>query len=181
MVRIKRDLIFKCKECGKTLRKNAYSEAVCLSKMCPSCIGKAALGNKITHIDKGIAKEIDMALNEHLKTFMSHRGIKASVGNGSYTDNNITFKVSLSVISKDGNAKTREWTDYERFSVGFDLPDVLGKVIVVQARSMKVMGFRSKAKRYPILLKNVSTGKLYCYTIETFKLTVNQCKEKGVI
>lgn len=83
-------------------------------------------------------------------------------GRGTYSDTNYTLKIEMSVKDKTGQVITREARDFKSFADAYGLQsDDLGKTFPASGRTFEIVGLSTKAKKYPILAKDVNTGGTY--------------------
>ena len=88
--------------------------------------------------------------------------VQISFGNGSFTSENATLKLEIATIGTDGEAKTKEAIDFERYASRYGLsPEDLGTIFVYNGTEYKLIGAKPRSTKYPLLAKNVKSGKVY--------------------
>ena len=116
----------------------------------------------IQQFDKKTLKALREDMNHVLKAIELQYGIKIEVGNARYSDNEVTFKTKCNTLNKQGTAITKEaqnWPLYaelngvNQFKVG-DRITINGKVFTIE-------GWNTRAKKSPVMIKEVSTNKSY--------------------
>lgn len=120
-------------------------------------------------MDKKTAEIIRKLINENLN--LEDKGFKFELLNGSYDDNQITFK--LRVQSNDAIPQSEAELDRDnkwRTSLG---KKALSKEIICEigGAKCKLVGFRPKARKQPYIIENVNNGKQYVIderTAETY-------------
>jgi len=104
-------------------------------------------------MDKSKVKNLRDELQEVLNDFGKNHSVDVRVGNASFSESNVTFKVEVSELSSDGSAITKEVSDFNSLAelYGFSKED-LGKEVVINGERFTISGFKRSSKRYPILL-----------------------------
>ena len=106
-------------------------------------------------------RKINEEMQEAMKDVAERHSININQsGNISFTENN--FKVKFEVIANGGKDKMAE--DYEKAEKIYDLPP-LNSVITVHGDSFETVGFKPKAKKFPIIVKSRDNEKLYKMSI----------------
>ena len=105
---------------------------------------------------------MDRALAEVGKT----HGVAFKVGNISYSANLATAKVEFAAVGEDGSVNTREAQDFERLYTfyGFERDD-LGREFKSRGRTYKLLGLNQRARKNPVIVRDVVTGKDYKMTV----------------
>lgn len=121
-------------------------------------------------LDKAKVRQLRDQLEDHLKVIEADLGFKVHVGNASYTNNSVTFKVEMASVADDGTVLNRD-ADAFRVNAGlFGLkPEDLGKVIRSHGKTFKITGIATRSRRCPILVEEVGTGKGYKLPAEAVK------------
>ena len=107
--------------------------------------------NKLT---RGWVKEIRQALQDSIEV----DGFDIKVGNASFDDSEVTFKLNLRVKG----AETREQKDLRRFAAMDNVNT--SKIAKVQGELYSLIGYRTKARSRPYIVKNVANNKEYIFT-----------------
>ncbi len=109
----------------------------------------------ITKFDKPTLRTLRTELEDALAATAQRLGIEIKVGNASFTDSNVTFKLNLSVRGEDGTVKSKTRVALERF-----YPQYVDKVITLRGRGGpeqgKVVGYNNKAHKYPFLVQTAT-------------------------
>ena len=104
-------------------------------------------------------KEIRQALQDSIEV----DGFDIKVGNASFDDDEVTFKLNLRI----NGAETREQRDLRRYA---ELDNVnTSKIAKVQGELYSLIGYRIKARSRPYIVKNVANNKEYIFTTEMAK------------
>lgn len=121
--------------------------------------------SKIQRFDRPAVRTVRDAMEEALKKVSEEFGVAVTIGNASFTDNNVTFKVSAAVVDADGSAKTREAESFERLATmwGFE-PSDLGRVFADRGRRYTIVGAKPTSQKYPILCRR-DDGKVFKYPV----------------
>ena len=104
-------------------------------------------------------KQIRQALQDSIEV----DGFDIKVGNASFDDNEVTFKLNLRIKG----AETREQRDLRRFAE-MDNVDT-AKIAEVRGEKYSLIGYRRPARTRPYIVKNVANNKEYIFTTEMAK------------
>ena len=111
--------------------------------------------------DRGVVRELRDSLQNTLTEFEQKHGVNVHVGNASYSENNVTFKVEVANIV-EGEVKSKDVINFEKYcsSYGLEIDD-LGKTFRSNRRVFKITGLRPTAHKYPVLADDVISGKSF--------------------
>jgi len=118
-------------------------------------------------ITKQRVVEIRSQLNEELKSLSKKLGIELSAGNAKFSESNITFKLECSVPNKDGNVIPKIEEDFNFYSKLHNL--TLGSTFTIARETYKVVGYKPKSHKYPVICESLIDGKRYKFDEETIK------------
>ena len=109
-------------------------------------------------LNRKIIKDLRDKLQSTLESFQDQSDFDVSVGNASFNDTEVTFKVNLRMKG----AKTQSEKDLENFAEmdGLDL----SKIAKLDGKDFSLSGFRRKARTKPYLLQDLKTGGEYIIT-----------------
>ena len=113
-----------------------------------------------------LVKEIREKINTNLQSLSKELGMSIDVGNASFTENNIRFKLEVAKVS-NGTAVTQEveqWNQYARM-YGLD-STALGKIFTYGGKQFKITGLSTRRGRFPILADRVPDGKKFKFPLE---------------
>ncbi|MCL0031669.1 hypothetical protein M1N55_06540 [Dehalococcoidia bacterium] len=131
---------------------------------------------KIETIDEPTIQNLADEINHVLKDLNERYSIKIVVGKGSYTGSNAKLDLHINTIGEDGNTKTKESEDYiARTSFSKLKPEWLNKSFYFKGDIYKIIGYRAKSRKYPILTEQ-KNGKLYKFDEETIVSYMEQKK-----
>ena len=117
-------------------------------------------------------RELRQQLQVVLDEFAAANGLRAIVTGGSYTLNNVAYKLELAVVEEDGEAITRGAEHFQFYASSFGLsPQYLGKTFVYEGKTMKVVGLNRRSRSYPIMVDDTD-GKHYKFSAESIKKLV---------
>ena len=111
-------------------------------------------------------KTLHEKLNQALELIASEvgEGVELKLGNGTYSGNNITFKLEVAVPNENGETISKEAQDYLRCCKSYSLkPEWLNQTcnVLGSIGEAKVVGLKPRSRKYPVLVEQVGTGKLY--------------------
>jgi len=109
--------------------------------------------NKLT---RDWVKQIRQALQDSIEV----DGFDIKVGNASFDDSEVTFKLNLRVKG----AETREQRDLKTFAE-MDNVDV-SKIAEVRGEKYSLIGYRVKARSRPYIVQNLHNNKEYIFTTD---------------
>lgn len=96
-------------------------------------------------------------------------GFTATLGAITYSD--IGFHTTLTAKNLDtGNGISGAELEYEMYSIKFDAPaSSFGKYFNSNGEVFQIVGLNKKARTYPIIAKNVTTGATFKFNAEVTK------------
>ena len=109
--------------------------------------------NKLT---RDWVKQIRQALQDSIEV----DGFDITVGNASFDDTEVTFKLNLRVKG----AETREQRDLRTFAE-MDNVDI-SKIAEVRGEKYSLIGYRTKARSRPYIVQNLINNKEYIFTTD---------------
>lgn len=119
-------------------------------------------------MNKKSVKELKNQLEKGLKELQDKLGINIKVGNALFGATSVVFKVECAEIDKDGKAMTCETEDFKKYASMCGLKaDDLNRKFNYKGEKAQIIGFASRSRKYPILVK---VGK------KTYKMTANVVK-----
>ena len=116
----------------------------------------------IKEFNKNNLKALRQDMNAALAKLEAQYGIQINVGNASYSDNEVTFKTKCNTISASGTAITKEAQNWSLYA---ELNGVgqfsIGDRITLQGKVFEIAGWNTRAKKSPVMIKEVGTNKGY--------------------
>ena len=117
---------------------------------------------KIQEFNKANLQALRQDMNAALAKIEKQYGIKINVGNASFTNNEVTFKTKCNTIGKGGAAQTKEASQWKLYA---ELNGVgqfsVGDRITLQGRIFSIEGWNTRAKKSPVMIKEVATGQTF--------------------
>jgi len=126
---------------------------------------------KFTHENIGrVSDAFRTAIRETAAKFGLTVGARISCRYGSST---IRMAFEAATEGEDGEAESPEAKDFRLYCLayGFEKDD-LGRRFTVSGRAFVIEGIRSRARRFPILARNVKTRKLMAFPSEIVKASL---------
>ena len=113
-------------------------------------------------MDRNKVKELRVAVNAALESVGKEFGMSIKVGNMRYDDTVVNIPVTASMISEDGVVQTPERTDFIALAKfhGLD-PEWIDKEFTSRGDTYRICGLKPRSRTYPILAKNLLTGKTF--------------------
>jgi len=128
---------------------------------------------KLKKIDKNACLKLREAINKSCAHVAKELGVVITAGSGSYLDGHVIFKVECAIIDENGEVCSKEANDFVRFTYRHGLPkDALGKPFNVGACQYKLIGYKPRARRFPVIGKCIKTGKRFKFPVSTMKLAL---------
>lgn len=116
----------------------------------------------IKQFDKKNLKALRQDMNDVLKAVELRYGIQINVGNASFSDNEVTFKTKCNTLSEGGKAQTKEAQNWKLYA---ELNGVgqfsIGDRITIQGQVFTIEGWNTRAKKSPVMIKDIATGKTF--------------------
>jgi hypothetical protein len=125
-------------------------------------------------LDKKKCGEIRDALEAHFESF-DFEGIELSLGSARFSDQIVTFKLECAMPNEDGTATSKIGEDFKLYCHRYNLtPDDLGKEFSNGVDTFTIEGCKPRSTKYPILGKNVKTGKVYKFPVAQVKMFIER-------
>ena len=102
-------------------------------------------------------------LRDKLQSMVEMEGYEVTVGNASFNDDEVTFKLNLRVEGASSQAEK----DLEQWAEIHNLD--LTKTARIDGKTFRLSGFRRKARTKPYLMKDIASGNEYIATSDTVK------------
>ena len=122
-------------------------------------------------INRQNVQNLRAIINEQLKSIAEEQGVTLEVTNCSYGENSFTFKMEGGTIDEAGNVidSKAEYFLANAGSYGLS-PDDLGSTFVSNSGlKFKIIGLKSRARKYPIITSNLDNGRNYKHSVEQVK------------
>ena len=103
-------------------------------------------------------------LRDKLQGMVELEGYEILVGNASFNDDEVTFKLNIKVKG----AKSQAEKDLEQWSTIHNLD--LTKTARIDGKTFMLSGYRRKARTKPYLMKDMASGNEYIATSDTVKM-----------
>ena len=127
---------------------------------------------EITKLDSKTVNRIEKQINERLAELSEELGINIIVSGGSFSKVEATLKLKIQVPNPDSpEVFTKESEDFKNYAhlLGME-PSDLGKTFKkFGGETYTIEGYRTRARKNPILVKQTLTGKMYVFSIEAVK------------
>ena len=114
-------------------------------------------------LDRQVLKRVRETLDNILKDNERLEQFDVTVGNASFSDDEVTFKLNLKIKG----AKSQSQKDLEIYG-GMDNLD-LTKIAKLDGKDFSLSGFRRKARTKPYLIQDLKSGGEYIITTEIAK------------
>jgi hypothetical protein len=126
----------------------------------------------LKEITRATVRGLREEMEEALAAIGQRHGIQVKVGRASFTPVNVTFKVELAVVKKDGNKPVvmdKQATDFQRYAFRYGLtPQHLFRRFRHENFTYTIIGARPRKRRFPILARSEG-GKLLLFGPATVK------------
>jgi len=118
--------------------------------------------DSINKFDKSNLSEIRKIIDNKLSSIESEYNISLKLGNIKYSETHFTSNIECSLV-RDGQVIEKIVSDFKKyanysfspfkFSLGFEFDTKLGR--------HKVIGYKPKNRKYPIIAEHLETGRRY--------------------
>ena len=126
-------------------------------------------------IDRDLLKNLRNEINAALVDVATKHGITVNCGNATYNTNQATFKLDIRAVAEDGKVYDPKASAFIKFATAYGMePEDLNTTFTTNGDTFEVVGLDTKRSKYPIIVKNVKTNKMYCYTAETVNRAMNR-------
>ena len=105
-----------------------------------------------------------------LKNLETQLGISIELGRGTFTDENVTFKLNLSTINDAGDVMTREASEFQLLATMYGLrPENLFQTFTHRdGDQYKIVGMKSRSPKFPILVKRMKDNQKFKFSERAF-------------
>ena len=114
-------------------------------------------------LDRQVLKRVRETLDNILKDNERLEQFDVTVGNASFSDDEVTFKLNLKIKG----TKSQSQKDLETFGEMDNLD--LTKIAKLDGKDFSLSGFRRKARSKPYLIQDLKNGGEYIITTEVAK------------
>jgi len=122
---------------------------------------------KITQINRDVCKQLRVDMNEAIRSKLEEYGLEGEFLNGSFDDELVTFKVDIKIAGamdkreKQLSSSLSRYVKYLAEDLEVDEREILNREYYGSGDQYKLVGYNSKAKRYPLIMENIKDGKRY--------------------
>jgi len=117
----------------------------------------------VDKLDRQVLKRVRETLDNILRDNERLEQFDVTVGNASFSDDEVTFKLNLKIKG----AKSQSQKDLETFGEMDNLD--LTKIAKLDGKDFSLSGFRRKARTKPYLIQDLKNGGEYIITTEVAK------------
>lgn len=125
-------------------------------------------------MDRKTAKSLRLLLDKIVKQHSDEfeaLGVGGSAISARYDEQVATIKVEFGPLTDNGEVLSRDAVEYSQMAELYGLdPDGLNKVVTVRGEKFKIVGFRARNHKYPVMAVKVANGKKYKLPVESIKL-----------
>jgi hypothetical protein len=123
---------------------------------------------------KMISNDIEKALGD----VASKWNVEIKRGNASFGSENMTLKLNVST-KRNGMVMTKEATDYNTYASMYNVTSKLGDIINHLGEDYKVIGWKPRSSKYPVLMEKVSNGGRYKFPVALLPKKSNPTAKKA--
>ena len=124
----------------------------------------------ITKMNGSALRLIRERINQALESLGEELNVSFATGNARYTPDSATFKLNVSIIDSGGVALRPEVTDFNIYASRYGLkPSDLGRKFRTYSGLYEITGCRPRSPKYPILGKDVNSGKAFKFAPHSIK------------
>jgi hypothetical protein len=124
-------------------------------------------------ISKTFVQDLRNQMQAVLDANLKVEGFTISVGNATYRESEIKFKVEITRTNSDGNSAQGE-LDFQRLSFLFGLKaEWFGKTFIFKENSYKITGLKAaRGTRYPVLATRENDGRVFMFAAAVIQLVM---------
>ena len=119
----------------------------------------------IKRFDKTNLKEMRESINSALTQVSDAYNVELKIGRINYEPTGFSTKLEVSLVV-DGQVQTKEARDFGSLASLYDCKFPLGFEFSQGTKTYKVVGLKSRARKYPILCEDVNSDKRYNFKID---------------
>ena len=129
---------------------------------------------KITQINRDVCKQLRVDMNEAIRSKLEEYGLEGEFLNGSFDSELVTFKVDIKIAGamdkrdKQLSSSLSWYVKYLAEDLEVDEREIINREYSEcsgtrfgTVHRYKLVGYNSKAKRYPLIMENIKDGKRY--------------------
>ena len=113
-------------------------------------------------------REISLAMNDVLSEIADKYGLSIAIKGASYSDAECTFRFKAVVDTPADGVVTKEVADYNMNARIHSLPPI-NSVFTANGSKFRIVGWNSRARKYPINAKAVGSGAMYKFPLAAVK------------
>lgn len=111
---------------------------------------------KIQHLDRQTVKFIAKEMSEAMEAVANKYGLNIRYRGGSFTGKNVTYKFEVATLAEDGQAETKERTDWKTKAVLYGMkPEWLDQSFVMGGYTYIIRGLNPRAHKMPVLVERM--------------------------
>jgi len=120
--------------------------------------------SKFKKIDRQACRDIRVILDNELPPVLADSGLSVDVGNASYNDTGVTFKIKLTLEGVDPRKE-----EFERYKRAFNLKsEHYGAEFTVKGEKFRLVAVKVRSPKWPIVGENAS-GQTYKFKESVLK------------
>jgi hypothetical protein len=124
----------------------------------------------ITKFDRAAVRELQAAVESAVKPVAAKYGVGVVLGGARFSSSSAVFKLEVAVKSSGGVLETQEARDYRMLAPYVGLPfDTLGKTFAYGGEEFKIVGWRYRSRRAPVVAQRCRNGKRFVFSEHTVK------------
>jgi hypothetical protein len=130
---------------------------------------------KITQMSRDVCKQLRVDMNEAIRSKLEEYGLEGEFLNGSFDSELVTIKVDIKIagsLDKRDKQLSDSLSWYVKYLANtFELDEelILNEEYESNRGKYKLVGYNSKAKRYPLIMENIKDGKRYKFPESTIR------------
>lgn len=133
--------------------------------------------SSIQTLNRQIVREIRERMEQPLNDALSNMGLSVQVGSAHFSPSNVTFKVEIAILGRDGKPVDKKVEDFLHLADMYGLkPTDLGRVFHCMGKRYTVSGLAARSYKYPILAKD-ERGKTYKFPASTVKRALEESSD----
>jgi hypothetical protein len=130
-------------------------------------------------IDRELVKNLRGQIQDAIERWWDQGGenlfpkMEFRVGNATFTESNVTFKIEVALVGENGEVKSKEAESFKKFAVVYGLKEEdFGKSFKSNGHTYKICGLKTKSGKYPVIAER-DNGRRFKFGAEYVKLMLS--------
>lgn len=115
---------------------------------------------KIINFDRATARRLQRRVDEALFPLAEEFGISITTKGGKFSSASLVQRIEFATVGEGGVVNDRDAESFKRSAIRYGLEaDDLGREFFYSGKTYRVVGLRTKSRKYPVIAENVVDGR----------------------